>query len=122
MENEIAQRAFNCANSKGFYDDYRRVMAALSNKEDRDFLARIWRSHRLMLIVSELAEGLEAVRDDNMSTEPKSGGLGEELADARVRLEDLYVHLYGTSSDAAVLAKIAYNESRPPKHGRSGGL
>lgn len=115
----IGARCFAIAMGKGFYDDYNRVKGRLKDPADLDFLEQIWLSHRLMLIVSELAEGLEAIRDKNFSTDPKSGGLGEELADARIRLEDLFYHVFGRESIVAVAPKMDYNETRPYKHGRS---
>lgn len=105
------------ARSKGFYEDYERVLSKLTDKKDQDFFIKIWRSHRLMLIVSELGEALEALRDDNMSTTPKSGGFGEELVDTLVRLLDLFGHL-GIETAAALDAKMVYNNSRPYKHNR----
>jgi transposase len=73
-----------------------------------------------MLVVSELGEALEAIRDNNWSHHPKSGGVGEEIADAQIRLADLFTDLFPPdSNDAVVRAKMEYNASRPRKHGRS---
>jgi len=118
---DITERSYRCANDHGFYEDYDRLMLKLEDPKDRTFVKQIWLSHRLMLIVSELAEGLEAIRDLNFSLEPKSSGLGEELADARIRLEDLFRHIFGgcIDFDKIVRDKIAINEQRPYKHGRS---
>lgn len=112
-------RIFNNAVKKGFYEQIQSVLSKLDDPEDIAFVRKIWASHRLMLIVSELSEGLEAIRDDNYGLAPKSGGLGEELADARIRIEDLFRYEYpGSNFDVVTEDKMTYNESRPYKHGR----
>lgn len=116
---ELGQECHEIARAHGFYEDYERVRARLSDSpEDLKFFDQIWISHRLMLIVSELAEGLEAIRDGNLSGEPKSGGLAEELGDAQIRLVDLFYHC-ALGADRTVFKKIEFNRSRPFKHGRS---
>jgi len=72
----------------------------------------------LMLIVSELSEGLESLREGNPFSDhiPEFTGIEEELADVIIRI----MHLSSTRGwkiAQAVLAKIKYNESRPFKHG-----
>lgn len=118
---QAGQWAYANAISKGFYKDFDRLLDLVSvfgTHDDVKFLRQIWLSHRLMLIVSELAEGLEAIRDSNMSSVPKSGGLGEELADAGIRLVDLCQHI-NIELEKAMKDKMVFNESRPYKHGRS---
>ena len=64
---------------------------------------------------------LRNLRDGNYKCEPKSHGLGEELADARIRLADLVVHIFpekGSFDKEVVEKKIEYNEGREYKHGR----
>lgn len=117
--NELVTDVYNNAEERGFYEDINRVLNRLDAPEDRKFVQQIWLSHRLMLIVSELAEGLEAVRDDNYATEPKSRGLGEELGDAAIRLADLINHTYPGKAEEIIQSKALYNRSRPYKHGRS---
>jgi hypothetical protein len=119
----IGAAAFANAVAKGFYEDYERVLGRLDDPLDRAFVKQIWLSHRLMLIVSECAEGLEGIRNADMSCRPKSGGLCEELADVQIRLSDLNHHLrqeypvqYGTSQ--TVLDKMKYNSDRPRKHNK----
>ena len=116
----MANRHYENAVKHGFYEDYNRVRALLTEPKDIMFFNQIWHSHRLMLIVSELSEGLEAIRNNNYDVMPRTGGLGEELADTRIRLEDFFEHLYPSETfDAVVDEKADYNESRPYKHNRS---
>lgn len=66
---------------------------------------------RLMLIVSELGEALEALRRDDKVN------FREELADVAIRLADL---CGGLNIDLAseIWAKMERNKSRPTKHGK----
>ena len=73
---------------------------------------------RLKLIVSELAEALEALRVGNP---PDShildySGMEAEMADAIIRIADLaYQNDYRLAE--AIIAKAAYNKTRKPMHG-----
>lgn len=72
----------------------------------------------LMLAVTELAEAMEAHRDGN----PASGKISafskveEELADTIIRILDL-AEGRGFDIEGALRAKMAYNETRPYRHG-----
>jgi hypothetical protein len=102
---------------KGFYDQIRELLVhpELTDRQ-KDFIRFLWRSNRLMLMVSELAEGLEGLRKNNLSGDPKSGGLLEELADAQIRLAD-FVYDEWMDLDLAVQDKHEYNLTRPKMHG-----
>lgn len=76
---------------------------------------------KLMLTVSELSEALEFARSDRWELfyheSGKPDGFGIELADAIIRILDMCAAM--DIDIAALLAiKMAYNESRPHKHGR----
>lgn len=80
---------------------------------------------KLMLIVSEVAEALEDYRKDAMgvTVPPYTGsapgkplGFPTELADAVIRIGDLCGFL-GIDLDAVVQQKMAYNATRPHRHG-----
>ena len=73
-----------------------------------------------MLIVSELAEATETVREDEPFYYVENGkpeGEAVEIADALIRILD-YVEYRGWNIDALVEEKLAYNRTRPFKHGK----
>ena len=82
-----------------------------------------WESPRptgevLMLMVTELAEAMEAYRDGNPVSEkiPGFSKMEEELVDVIIRLLD-FAGGTGFDIEGALSAKMAYNESRPYRHG-----
>lgn len=88
------------AKEKGFYDNEINV------------------GEKLMLIVSEIAEGMEGHRkgqkDDHL---PQHSSLAVELADAVIRILDLSAALDLNLSEA-IRDKYNYNRTRPYKHGK----
>lgn len=71
-----------------------------------------------MLIVTELAEMVEADRTNSMSDKiPEFHGREEELADALVRVFHLAAK-YNLRLAEAFTAKMAMNLTRPYKHGK----
>jgi NTP pyrophosphatase (non-canonical NTP hydrolase) len=73
---------------------------------------------KLMLVVSELSEGFESVRDTGFDGHLNGeGNLGEEIADAIIRLGDLS-YMVETPLGREVTDKMAVNKNRPYRHGR----
>ena len=80
----------------------------------------------LMLVVTELAEALEEVRDHHGLNEvchvedkhgrQRPGGVPIELADVLIRIFDI-AGRWNIDLEAVVREKMAYNEDRPYKHG-----
>ena len=72
----------------------------------------------LMLAVTELAEAMEAYRDGNPSSEKIDGytKVEEELVDTIIRILDLAGGME-FDIEGALRAKMAYNETRPYRHG-----
>ena len=71
----------------------------------------------IALIMSELGEAVEAVREDAIS--PKIlgyKGVEEELADVIIRIMDMAGY-YGYDIAGAIIDKHEYNKSRSHRHG-----
>ena len=91
--NELARICHDIAVSKGFWDKERNIGEAL------------------MLIVTELAEAMEAYRLQHQE------GFNEEIADAFIRLFDLCGGLNIDIEDE-IAKKSDKNKERPYRHGK----
>jgi NTP pyrophosphatase (non-canonical NTP hydrolase) len=72
-------------------------------------------AEKIMLVVTELAEGVEAYRHGKVSSSKDS--LAEELSDAIIRICDIAGYLK-IDLEKEILDKIEYNRSRPYLHGK----
>ncbi len=90
---ELCERAHANAVAHGFYEEVRQFGTLIA------------------LIHSELSEALEAYRKRK-----DADAIAEELADVVIRVADLCGYL-GINLEAAVERKMAYNETRPYRHG-----
>lgn len=118
--NELCKKAHAAALAKGWYERKREL------------------PELLMLTVSELAEAMEADRHaawaettdahfyvDKLNDATMRNGfeisvkdtVQDEIADAFIRLADL-CGFYDIDIESFIEAKMQYNETRPPKHGK----
>ena len=101
--NDLAYRIHRAAEAKGFWDGERNM------------------GEMLMLAVSELSEALEEHRAGNPPVyydDGKPEGLAVELVDCVIRCLDVLSSL-GVNIDGIVNRKLAYNATRPHKHGKA---
>ena len=97
--NTLGQEIYQNAVEKGFY-------------EHKPSFAE-----RIALMHSELSEALEADRKDLMDDKlTHRKGTEVELADCLIRILDCAAYM-GMDIDGAVKEKMAYNKTRPYKHG-----
>lgn len=94
---DLIKEAHSNAKQKGFWDD-----------EEQPFATKV------MLIVTELSEAVEADRQCNIE------GIREEIADTFIRLADLcggYLQL--TDIEKEIKRKMVINKGRPRLHGKN---
>ena len=104
---------------KGFWEDYHAVKELLKDSPLWYIVNKWHTASRLMLIVSELSEALEADRKDlNDDKLAHRKGLEVELADAHIRIRDMGAGL-GMDLVGAESEKLAYNRGREYKHGKA---
>ena len=96
--NELAQDITTWRKVKGF-----RTPDSIKDREHT--LAK------LMLIVSEIGEAAEAVRDENYEN------FDEEICDTLIRILDI-VGAMRIDCISGIVKKMEFNETRPQRHGR----
>jgi hypothetical protein len=112
--NDLAIACHAVANQKGFWDDWkpfdgydRDQLLELVEKLQGTYMLPV----KLMLIVTELGEAVEAHREGDTEH------LGEEMADVFIRLYDLCGAM-GIDIEKEVRQKFLVNMGRPTLHGK----
>lgn len=109
----LAQEIHEWARDKGFYD---RALIDIPNGEGTGAVGVLPNpslpAEKIALIMSEGAEVLEALRDEDREKE------AEECADIIIRVLD-YAAWRGFSMDKEIGKKMDKNRERPHLHGRS---
>jgi len=105
--NDYCKKCYATAKEKKFWDDIPPW------HKDRGCLH--YYNSKLMLIVSELAEACDALREERFGIEEKDT-FEDELADVLIRTFDLCGAL-GVDIQRQVDWKMKYNKTREPKHG-----
>ena len=103
----IATEVHNTAIEKGFYDQKDGQVSRPSGTA-------------IALIHSEVSEVLEALRKPvqlNSAKIPEFSEVEEELADVVIRVMD-FQKAHGYRVQEAIVAKMAFNKTRPKKHGK----
>lgn len=95
--NDLCLRCHNTASTKGFWDS--------------SVMEKLGLAGKLMLVVSELGEALEASRNSDFDN------FCEELADTCIRIFDL-AGAFNIHLGDVIAAKMEKNEQRPYLHGK----
>jgi NTP pyrophosphatase (non-canonical NTP hydrolase) len=110
---QVARDVHAWARAQGFYDrEYVAVRDPVLGDVEGRVLNPSLPAEKLMLIVTEVAEVQEALRDGDAK------GEAEECADILIRLLD-YCAWRGVDLEREMHAKIAKNRQRPRLHGRA---
>ena len=114
---QLIKKCHKLAIEKGFWDKTCWWCGGISKEDikrcscnNNIFIPRN-KSELLMLIVSELGEACEALRNNN------DRNFKEEIADTFIRLADLCGGL-GIDIEKEIIKKIKKNKKRPYKHGK----
>jgi len=104
--NDLVAKAYLNANEKGFWSD---LECNLEDAETQEQFNAI--GNRLMLIVGEVAEAQEGLRNNDKDN------FREELADIAIRLADLCGGLE-IDLEHEIIKKMLKNKNREYKHGK----
>lgn len=115
--NELVQKAHENAVNKGFWEMEQGIMKKLNYGEKLGLteilaVANAFTSQRLMLIVSEASEALEALRKGDYEN------FDEEVSDMFIRLGD-FCGGEDINIEAEISKKMEKNKERPRLHGKA---
>lgn len=120
---QVQEMVFDLASRNGWWDDYSAsigVDVAGARTTIQLNVTPKARLEKLMMVVSEVTEALDDVRQDRMDITYREDGKPEgypiELADAVIRLFDL-AEADGIDLYEVIMIKHRFNETRPRRHG-----
>lgn len=113
---ELVTKAHENASNKGFWEEEQNILQKMIKSDDFNFkevckVTDAFTSQKLMLMVSELSEALEALRKEDVSN------FREELADVVIRMGDLCGG-YDIDLESEIINKMDKNKDRPKLHGK----
>ena len=133
---QLQQRIFDINESKGFHDDRpkpMRIGATVAGLKERNAHLANWQGNKLMLIVSEVVEAHDEIRNGRAADEtyyPTEGkevgnlrgpfkpeGVPSEIADVVIRCFD-FAYTEGFDLAGIIAEKLVYNASRERLHGK----
>lgn len=119
--NQIASEIHQANVNKGFWESeniINKLAAYNFPEEEIQAVQKAFKAQRLMLIVSELSEALEADRKDLQDNHlPEHKGLDVEIVDGMIRKFD-FCGGYKIDIDRIMAEKLEYNKNRPYLHGK----
>jgi NTP pyrophosphatase (non-canonical NTP hydrolase) len=114
---ELISQSYQTSWEHGFWDEH----IVQPEKGKTNFISKTCIPEKLCLLHSEVSEALEAYREGQMTTtytpSGKPEGFESELADIAIRLGDL-CGAFGIDLEKVIEEKMAYNKTRPYKHGK----
>lgn len=125
---QLVEKSHAMSRAKGWWDEFMETVDGavfrITDEATRERIrsATMTLGTKLMLIVTEVSEAMECVRDDDLVMrydEEKHGkpeGLPSELADIVIRVADLAGAL-GIDLEDAIKVKMAFNKRRRHRHG-----
>jgi hypothetical protein len=133
---ELQQTCGDTAASKGFHDDRpkpMRIGATVAGLKERNAQLANWQGNKLLLIVSEVVEAHDEIRNGRAADETyyptaapirvvtegqhKPEGVPSEIADAVIRCFD-FAYTEGFDLAGIIAEKLIYNASRERLHGK----
>jgi NTP pyrophosphatase (non-canonical NTP hydrolase) len=109
---QLCKETYLNAFKHGFWDDVDAINLTTFSDKERTIYMNNAITTRLMLIVCEVSEAAEGLRNDDDSN------FKEELADVLIRVFDLCEGL-GIDIESEITKKMRINKKRPYKHGKS---